>query len=387
MATVRVPIRTPLLEWACGRAGYTVESFAERHPGHKIAEWISSQTQPTLKQLEAFANLTHTPIGALFLREPPHESLPIPDFRSMSDGPPRHPSANLLDTIYLCQQRQDWYRSYARTNRVGDAEFVGITTAAADPEAVANQLRAKLAILPAERHRIHSWSDALSHLIENAEAQGALVMTSGVVGSNNRRKLDPQEFRGFTLTDRLAPLVFINGCDTKAAQIFTLAHEIGHLSLDESALDDTTARMFPDRKVEQWCNRFAAELLVPRAELTTLTNRGDNLNDQMQRLAEHFKVSTLVILRRLFDLGRIERDTFWNAYDAELDRLREFARQGQSGGNFYYTTMARAGRRLTRALISSALEGQGSFTESLHLLGFRKMATFNELARLAGVTT
>lgn len=376
-----------MLEWACERAGYTVESFAARHPGHRITTWIAGEIQPTLKQLEAFANATHTPIGALLLREPPREPLPIPDFRSMGGGPPRRPSADLLDTIYLCQQRQDWYRNYARLNRFADVEFVGIAGLTADAETVAGQLRSKLAIPAEERRSIRTWSDALSHLITKAESQGALIMVSGVVGSNNRRNLDPQEFRGFALADRLAPLVFINGSDTKAAQIFTLAHEIGHLSLAESALDNATARAMPDRQVEQWCNRFAAELLVPQAELATLAQRGDTLDDQMRQLAEHFKVSTLVILRRLYDLGRIERHVFWNAYDAELDRLREFARQGASGGNFYYTTMARAGRRLTRALISSALEGQGSFTESLHLLGFRKMATFNELARLAGVVT
>src|SRR5487761_653573 len=385
MATVRVPIRTPMLEWACERAGYTVESFAERHPSHKIGAWITGEVQPTLKQLEAFATTTHTPIGALLLPEPPREPLSIPDFRSMGSGPPRRPSADLLDTIYLCQQRQDWYRSYARTNRFEEVGFVGVAMLAADPEAVANQLRPKLAFVAEERHTIRTWTEALSQLIVKAEMQGALVMVSGVVGSNNTRKLDPQEFRGFTLADPLAPVVFINGSDTKAAQIFTLAHELGHLSLAESALDDATARAIPDRQVEQWCNRFAAELLVPRVELTTVAHRNENLANQVQRLAEHFKVSTLVVLRRLYDLGRIEREEFWNAYDAELERLQEFARQGTSGGNFYYTTMARAGRRLTRALVSSALEGQGSFTESLHLLGFRTMATFHELARLAGV--
>ncbi len=376
-----------MLEWACQRAGYTAESFAERHPAHKIEAWIAGEIQPTLKQLEAFANATHTPVGALLLSEPPREPLPIPDFRSIGIGPPRRPSADLLDTIYLCQQRQDWYRGYARTNRFGEVGFVGVATLAADAEAVANQLRPMLAILAEERRNVRSWSDALSHLIEKVEMQGALVMVSGVVGSNNTRKLDPQEFRGFALADPLAPVVFINGSDTKAAQIFTLAHEIGHLSLAESALDDANARTMPDHQVEQWCNRFAAELLVPRDELISVIRRDEDLDDQMQRLAEYFKVSTLVILRRLYDLDRIERQVFWNAYDAELERLREFARQGAGGGNFYYTTMARAGRRLTRALISSALEGQGSFTESLHLLGFKKMATFHELARLAGIAS
>ena len=377
----RVPVQPDLLRWARERAGYSIDMLAVRFP--KLEEWEQGSVRPTFKQLEAFAKTTHTPVGFLFLAEPPVERVPIPDFRTVANVHLSHPSPDLLDTVYLCQQRQDWYRDYARSMHEPVLDFVGSVRLGDDIAETAATMRHRLGLDLEERRRLSTWTDALRRFVEQADALGVLVMVSGVVGSNNRRGLDPQEFRGFALADPSAPLVFVNGADTKAAQMFTLAHELAHLWLGQSAVSDAEARAAPDQEVERWCNRVAAELLVPLAALRSEFDRRAHLEDELHRLARRFKVSSLVILRRVGDAGWLTRAELWAAYDEELARLRSLP-QG-SGGNFYLTLGARVSKRFARALVVSTLEGRTPFTESFRMLGLKKMATFNELGRSLGV--
>jgi Zn-dependent peptidase ImmA (M78 family) len=208
-------------------------------------------------------------------------------------------------------------------------------------------------------------------------------MCSGVVFNNNRRHLDPEEFRGFAIADNLAPLVFINGADTKAAQMFTLAHELAHIWLGQSAVSDAQAVLQPELEVERWCNQVAAELLVP---LTVLRAEYDNtavFGAEIDRLARRFKVSSLVIMRRIFDIGGLTRQELWEAYDQELARLKAIPKS--SGGNFYLTQAARVSKRFARALVMSTLEGQTLHRDAFRMLGFSKLKTFHELGRSLGV--
>jgi Zn-dependent peptidase ImmA (M78 family) len=377
----RVEVKPELLQWARERSGLTVDALAERFP--KLEAWERREAHPTLKQLESYAKATHTPIGFLFLPAPPVEELPIPDFRTIGNAHIGYPSPDLLETIYLCQQRQTWYRDYVRAAGEDRLKLVGSAQTTDDVVDTAARIRHALGFDLEERRRMSTWTDALRGFIAQADALGVLVMVSGVVGSNNRRKLDPQEFRGFALADEEAPLVFINGADTKAAQMFTLAHELAHIYLGLSAVSDAQALAVPDHAVEQWCNRVAAELLVPLAVFRKEYDRSAELRDETDRLARRFKVSTLVILRRTYDAGGLSRDDFWQAYAVELARLRGLPKG--SGGDFYLTLGARASKTFARALVTSTLEGRTSFTEAFRLLGFRKMATFREVGHSLGI--
>lgn len=377
----RVSVKRELLEWAWDRSGLVEDKLLDRFP--KFEAWKRGDEIPTLRQLEGFAKATHTPIGYFFLASPPIERVPIPDFRTIENELIDRPSPDLLDTIYICQQRQDWYRTHAQTVGEPPLEFVGSAARSTDITASANQIRSQLKFSVEERSQMNSWTDALRRFIDQVDALGVLVMVTSVVGSNNRRKLDPGEFRGFALSDALAPLIFVNGSDTKAAQMFTLAHELAHIWRAQSALSDVGPITSPSNDIEVWCNKVAAELLVPLTSLRRVLRPIGDIREEMTRLARHFKVSTLVILRRLHDAGALTREQLRATYTDELARLTAITRS--SGGDYYLSTSARVGKRFARAVIASTWEGRSTFSEAFHLLGCRKMATFRELGQTLGV--
>ena len=371
---VRVEIKPELWDWAVERAGARGAELYKSFPN--LRDWRTGSARPTLKQVEAFAKAAFVPIGYLLLASPPLEPPPVPDLRTIGGRGPRRPSPDLLDTIYLCQHRQAWYRDHAQIIGEDPRDFVGSARLTSSPGRIAERMRSRLGFNLQIQQRCRSWSEALRKLILAAEEIGVLVMVSGVVGGNSHRVLDPEEFRGFALSDRFAPLIFINGADAKSAQMFTVAHEIAHLWLGHSALSSVDPS--PSEAVESWCNRVAAEFLVPSTELRQSLGESDPL-DCVQVLAQRFRVSSLVILRRLLDAGMTTRETFQTAYDTEIAQSLERRRPG--GGNFYKTQSARLSPRFARAIITSTLEGQTLYRDAYHLLGVRKHQTFEKLAR------
>lgn len=379
----RVSVNPELIIWARERAGLEPFDLLSRFP--KLMQWEDGSLQPTLRQIENFARTVHVAIGLLFLPERPQEPVPIPDFRTLAGRTLTRPSPNLLDVIYLCQQRQDWFRDYARMHGQQALAFVDSARLQDAPEAVADVMRSTFSLSIDERRQLPTWTDALRQLITLAEEAGVLVMASSIVASNSHRKLDVAEFRGFALVDDLAPLVFINAADSKAAQMFTLAHELAHLWLGESGISDTEVGRVSEQVVERWCNRVAAEFLMPLAQLRQEHQADAPVAVEIQRLAKLFKVSTLVALRRLFDAGFIDQATLWQSYREEVARIGLLDKGGSGGGDFYRTLGARTGKRFAQAVLSSTLEGQTLFQDAFRMLGVRKSSTFYEAARELGV--
>jgi Zn-dependent peptidase ImmA (M78 family) len=362
----RIPVSSSVLRWAIERSG---KASAVQRKFPKVREWERGESQPTLRQLEKLAKETATPLGYLFLPEPPEERLPIPHFRTLGDQPARRPSPDLLETVHTMERRQAWMREYLAGQGEEPLPFVRSAKIEEPPQQVARKMREALELPEAWAAGQRTWTEALGELRRRMEEVGIIVTASGIVGNNTRRKLDPTEFRGFVLVDEYAPLVFINGVDGKAAQMFTLAHELAHVWFGSSAAFDLRDMQPAPDRTEQACNRVAAEFLVPERELRQLWSSTQRDPEPFQTLARQFKVSVLVAARRALDLGLISRNKFLDFYRAYLEDERRRATAQSEGGNFYASQNLRLGRRFAETVVRATKEGKLLYREAYQLTG------------------
>lgn len=377
----RVPVPPEMLRWACERAGYDVEHFAARMP--QLLVWVRHERQPTLKQLEKFAKLTHTPLGYLFLSEPPNEPLPVPDYRTMTGTARGRPSPDLLDTLYTMQRRQDWLRETLVENDAEPLAFVASARLADEPEVVGREMRRVLNLNSGWAAGVRTWQDAVSELRRVIEQLGVMAVINSLVGNNTHRRLSVEEFRGFALPDSYAPLIFVNGADAKSAQMFTLAHELAHIWLGTEGLSGFKTLLPGGTEVEDWCNRAAAEFLAPARELVVRWREVMRDVDRFEALARTFKVSPVVAARRALDLNLVDQNAFFDFYEHYVNHVHKGGKTPDRG-NFYNNQNTRVGKLFALQVLSAAMEGRIGFKEAYDLTGLRG-GTFQEYARRLGV--
>lgn len=375
----RVRVNPDILLWAANRSGKS-EVIHGDFPHWK--KWIDNESYPTLKQLEKLAKITSTPLGYFLLQNPPDDTLPIPHYRTINDSDITGPSPDLLETVQTLTRRQDWIHESLIEQGAEPLPFVGSANKSSNPKKVAKEIRVALGLEDGWAGNCRTWEEAFRMLIDKVEGLRIFVVVNGIVGNNTHRKLNVNEFRGFVLVDNYAPFIFINGADGKAAQMFTLAHELAHIWYGVSAAFDLQSLQPSKNDIEMICNLVAAEFLVPEAELREYWVYVKSHEDRFQQTSRKFKVSEIVVARRALDLNLISKDEFMEFYQNRfLSQLQ--TNQTSSGGNFYYTQAFRISKRFAEAVIRSTIEGKLMYRDAYQLTGLRG-ETFTKFAQRLG---
>jgi Zn-dependent peptidase ImmA (M78 family) len=237
------------------------------------------------------------------------------------------------------QQRQDWLRDYLKDSEFDMLSFVGKYRNNNNIQEIVIDIRKTIGLAENWASQFKTWQDALESLIQHIEDIGIIAVFNGVVENNTHRPLSVEECRGFVLVDEMAPFMFVNNTDGKAAQMFTIVHELAHIWTGHSAGFDFRKLEPANDPNEILCDKIAAEFLVPQRTFNEVWKNNPNIKNT----ARFFKVSEIVIARRALDLGIITKQVFYEFYEDYTNR--EFTKKENQGdgGNFYATTRRRLG--------------------------------------------
>ncbi|MBI8989187.1 ImmA/IrrE family metallo-endopeptidase [Corynebacterium meridianum] len=260
MTPVRVPISQEVLQWAITRTGKTTTELATQADFKHVHDWMERKKQPTLKQARSLAKKAGIPFGYLLLPVPVEVTPDLPDFRTEKNTRLGETSKELEEQIFQSQRNLTWYAENAAVYGGRCPELLNTANLNQSPETVAHRTREIVGWSPGTSTNGKTFVNLLAEQIEDC---GIVVMKSSTVGSNTHSRLDRDEFRGFTLIEDGYALIFVNTADAATANLFSLAHELGHVLLGKQGVSSDEEH----NRIEQWCNKFAAAFLLPKESL------------------------------------------------------------------------------------------------------------------------
>lgn len=343
--------RVDMLEWAANNIGLRLDQVVS-----KISEAERTQRKLlagefSINQAEDFANLTKVPFGALFLDTPP-ETLykpSIPDLRQSQNAQPL--SSSFFEVLDDVKSKQEWFIDFLKDHHAEKLNFVGKFDHNTDTSIIASDIRRTIG-LPYDLNSKKSKEDYLKKMITKCEEAGILVFKNSMVKNATKKPLNTEEFRGFVLINSFAPAVFLNSQDMPAALIFTLAHELAHIWLGESGVDDLD--IFGNDPNEVFCNKIAAEVLITKDEFYDSWYATDG---SIMAIANSFCVSKLMVARLALTHGFINSSDYQIIQREEYEAFKNIPKKDGSP-NFVNLIPGRNSYLLTKTIVNQALAGK-----------------------------
>ncbi|NOX14993.1 MAG: ImmA/IrrE family metallo-endopeptidase [Epsilonproteobacteria bacterium] len=381
-------IEPSVLVWARTRAQMTIDALSAKLSiaTNKIELWEEGKAKPTFKQAQKVAKTLQIPFGYLYLSKPPEETLSIPDLRTLGDETPEELSPTFKELLRDMERKQQWYKEYAIENKEEKLPFIGSFNINSSIEDVVLDIRRTLKWESGFASTANVKDAYIKEISTKAEAVGILIMRNSVLANNTHKHLTVSEFRGFAISDNYAPLIFVNTADAKSAQIFTLAHELAHLWIGESGISSIDLYNQDADRIEKFCNKVAAELLIPKNEFVEHWNYSQDNDKNIEHIASKYHVSSFVVIRRAYDLRFINFDIFQELFEKATERFEEYKKENKngSGGNFYSTLKIRVSERFSHAVVASALEGKLLYKDAGILINMNA-SKINDYAKQLGI--
>lgn len=355
----RLEINEQVLRYYIEKSNVPIEILQNKEKN--IDLFLNGSKSPTFNQLSNIAKTIYIPLGLLLLKDPIEDPIKDIDFRTIDSSNLEGFSPELRDTIREMKVKQDFLREEIEE----ELEFVGKFSIEDDYMTVANGIREYLNL--SENYYKNISKKNFNVLRDKVNEIGVFVFLNGKIKDNTHRPLNLNEFRGFVLSDKKAPIIFINQIDSKNGQIFTLIHELVHLFLNENEIFNIVEhKTYKYNPTEYFANKVTAEILVP-SKYVSQTN-----SDDILELSNKFQVSRFVIARRLYDLKYInkkEYETIITDLQKEAENISDFTKKRSSGGNYNNNIKFRMDKPFVGYIENALASNKITYTEAFSILG------------------
>ena len=367
-------VQPSVIRWARESMGMSIEDVAHKlkRSSEEVRAWESegSASSPTYAQLESLAyKVFKRPLAIFFLPAPPDEIQPTREFRTLPDADLQTLNADTYVQVRKAHAYQITLKEVFDGRNPGERSIV--RDVALDMqlsvETQASSVRKALGISLEDQLGWKTDELALKRWREAVEAHGIFVF---------KAPFKQKDISGFCLLDADFPLIYLNNGTTKTRQIFSLLHELAHLLLNVSGIskfEQSYMSRLPvaERRLEQFCNKVAAEILIPSADfgqqIAGLPSDAESMQDHLYAtLANRYGVSREAILRRLLDLGRVSQ-----VFYEQKAKLWASQKKAASGGDWYASQNTYLSDKFAREVIGRHYRNQISVEQASEYLGIK----------------
>jgi Zn-dependent peptidase ImmA (M78 family) len=256
MAT-KVNANPLMIKWAREDAGFSLDELPKSLS--KAEKWENGEEKPTWADLRNLAKKYKRPSFFYFLKEPPAEDNPFIEFRA--DEKIEEFSSSLRLEIRKAKFRRTAYIKIHEDMGFNLNNFNRLVSNENNPYKLAEHIRNYLNIdfetqqewISNENgNKDYTHNTFLNNWKEICFDLGILVFEIDQVSET--------EISGCSIYYDICPIILLNGKNTPNRRIFTLMHELAHLTQGVSAVCDVDKH----NQKEAFCNKVAAEIIMPK---------------------------------------------------------------------------------------------------------------------------
>lgn len=368
-------VNKDILVWARGETPFhspaDVELNVRGISATKLELWEAGIELPSLTEAKKLALAYRVPLACFYLTNPPSKKVKrYTDRRTLNGTIYCETSYALWSEINRITANRDKLLEYADAEDLKRYQLPTLQPTASVEE-IAKAISEFLGIHLPFRNKSAYRNNAFNYYRNILEHSGIIVaQISGV---------SLTEMKGLSIYLDPCSIIAINNKDFERAKVFSIFHELAHLIRRSSSLCmiDFDERNDEEEKI---CDKIAAETLLPCEAFCSVVNKiWPRYNEWsslcLQDIGDRFGVSSVVVLRRLHELGNLKKTEYLKIYatlNEEFEAKREQIELQRKGKNIpihYYTKyLNQQGYLFPRAILNAYANGNLSYGEMCRTL-------------------